>query len=132
MSSLLLPVYKLRRKNTQPENTCRIIFEKAKGRAWWPSKQRERLCWSFRLKGFYKKGAMRNFAKFTRKQQAVLEFLFFDKFRRWSVTSLKTKHKNRCFLENFAKFASDYRNTKSSERGTGNGTVIYDTEIKTY
>ena len=136
MSSLLLPVYKLRRKNTQAENTCRIIFEKAKGRAWWRSKQRERererLRWSFRLKGFYKKGAMRNFAKFTRKQQAVLEFLFFDKFRRWSVTSLKTKHKNRCFLENFAKFASDYRNTNSSERGTGNGTVIYDTKIQTY
>ena len=59
-------------------------------------------------------------------------YFFFDKFRRWSVTSLITKHKNRCFLENFAKFASDYRNTKSSERGTGNGTVIYDTEIKTY
>ena len=32
MSSLLFPIYKLSRKNTQPENMCDIVFEKAKGR----------------------------------------------------------------------------------------------------
>ena len=30
MSSLLFPAYKLNRQNTQPENVCDIIFEKAK------------------------------------------------------------------------------------------------------
>ena len=28
----MFPVYKLSRKNTQPENLCDIVFEKAKGR----------------------------------------------------------------------------------------------------
>ena len=32
LSSLLLPVYKLSRENTQPENMCDIVFGKAKGR----------------------------------------------------------------------------------------------------
>ena len=31
MGSLLFPVYKLRRENTQPENMYDIVFEKAKG-----------------------------------------------------------------------------------------------------
>ena len=31
-SSPLFPAYKLSRKNTQPENMCDIVFEKAKGR----------------------------------------------------------------------------------------------------
>ena len=31
LSSLLLPAYKLNWKNTQPENMCDIVFEKAKG-----------------------------------------------------------------------------------------------------
>ena len=30
MSSLLFPVFKLGRENTQPENICDIIFEKTK------------------------------------------------------------------------------------------------------
>ena len=33
LSSLLLPVYKLSRENTQPENMCNNVFEKAKRRA---------------------------------------------------------------------------------------------------
>ena len=32
MSSLLFPTYNISRKNTQPENMCDIVFEKAKGR----------------------------------------------------------------------------------------------------
>ena len=32
LSSLLLPVYKLSQKNTQPESICDIVFNKAKGR----------------------------------------------------------------------------------------------------
>ena len=32
MSSLLLPVCKLDRANTQSENICDIVFDKAKGR----------------------------------------------------------------------------------------------------
>ena len=31
MSSLLFPVFKLSRENTQPENMCDIIFESTKG-----------------------------------------------------------------------------------------------------
>ena len=31
LSSLLVPVYKLSRENSQPENMCGIVFEKAKG-----------------------------------------------------------------------------------------------------
>ena len=30
LSSLLLPVYKLSRENTQPENKCNNVFEKAR------------------------------------------------------------------------------------------------------
>ena len=33
LSSLLLPVYKLSRENTQPENTCNNVFEKVKRHA---------------------------------------------------------------------------------------------------
>ena len=33
LSSLLLPVYKLSRENTQPENMCNNVFEKTKRRA---------------------------------------------------------------------------------------------------
>ena len=33
MSSLLFPVYKLSRENTQPEDMCDIVFEKLQGRA---------------------------------------------------------------------------------------------------
>ena len=44
------PVYKLTRKNTQPENMCDIVFDKAK-RSWWYSKQNECLCRSSRPKG---------------------------------------------------------------------------------
>ena len=33
MSSLISPVYKLSRENTQPENMCNNVFEKAKRRA---------------------------------------------------------------------------------------------------
>ena len=32
MKSLLFPVYKLSRENTQPENMCDILFKKAKAR----------------------------------------------------------------------------------------------------
>ena len=31
LSSLLFPVYKLSRENTQPVNMCDIVFEKAQG-----------------------------------------------------------------------------------------------------
>ena len=33
LSSLLFPVYKLSRENTQSENMCDIVFEKVLGRA---------------------------------------------------------------------------------------------------
>ena len=33
LSSLLFPVYKLSRENTQPENICHSVFEKVQGRA---------------------------------------------------------------------------------------------------
>ena len=39
LSSLLFTTYKLSRKNTQPENMCHIIFEKAKGRGRKPTKK---------------------------------------------------------------------------------------------
>ena len=32
LSSPLLAVYKLSRENTQPENMCDVVFDKAKGR----------------------------------------------------------------------------------------------------
>ena len=58
LSSLLLPVYKLSRENTQPENMCNNVFEKAKRRAG----NAEVFMQKQPPEGFFKKGDMRNFA----------------------------------------------------------------------
>ena len=88
MSSLLFPVYKLSRENTQPENMCAIVFEEAKKspshkRVFMQKQPSER---------FFKKGAMRNFVKFTRKQ--LCRNLFFDKVKlcRFRLANLKHRY----------------------------------------
>ena len=58
LSSLLLPVYKLNPENTQPENMCSNVFEKAKSRA----EKAEVFMQKQPSEGFLKKGVMRNFA----------------------------------------------------------------------
>ena len=58
LSSLLLPVYKLSRENTQPENTCKDVFEKPKRRA----RKAEVFMQRQPSEGFFKKGILINFA----------------------------------------------------------------------
>ena len=58
LSSLLLPVYKLSRENTQPENMCNNVFEKAKRR----TGKAEVFMQKQPSEGFFKKDVMRNFA----------------------------------------------------------------------
>ena len=54
----MLPVYKLSPENTQPENMCSNVFEKAKSRA----EKAEVFMQKQPSEGFLKKGVMRNFA----------------------------------------------------------------------
>ena len=77
--------------------------------------------------GFYKKGVVRNFAKFTRKH--LCRSLFFDKVRRYrSATSLEERlqafscefceiYKNTFFAEHHRTTASDYSSINSSDGG---------------
>ena len=77
----MFPTYKLRRKDTQPENTYDVVFEKAKGRGRAVNKlfmQKQP------SEEFFKKGLTRNIAEFLRKHLCRMSF--------W------------CFLVNFAKF----------------------------
>ena len=73
MSSLLVPVYKLSRENTQPKNICDIVFEKVldldgkiNGRVLMQKQPSE---------GFFKKGFMRIFAEFKKNICAGISFL---------------------------------------------------------
>ena len=61
MNSLLFPVFRLSRENSEPENMCDIIFEKTEG--------------VYAEATVLKKSAMRNLVEFTRKH--VSESLFF-------------------------------------------------------
>ena len=58
MSSLFLPVYKLIRENTQSENMCNNVFEKAKR----PARKAEVFVQKQLSEGFFKGSFMRNFA----------------------------------------------------------------------
>ena len=69
-------------ENTQPENMCDIVFEKAKGRGGTVNRMSD-----------YAQAAIRR----------VLLKRCYEKFRENS-TLLKTRLKRRCFLVNFAKF----------------------------
>ena len=100
MSSLLFPVYKLSRENTLPENMCDIVFEKMKGGG-----GTERVfTQKHPSEGFFQKGVMRNFAKFTRKhlcrKNETLAQLFSCEFRKLC--------KNTNFAERHRTTVSDY------------------------
>ena len=85
MNSLFLPVYKLSQENTLPENMRDIIFEKTKGRG--GKVNRTSVMEKQPFEGFFKKGLMRNFEKFTRKHLRWI--LFFDNVKLCrSATSL--------------------------------------------
>ena len=71
-------------------------------RSRWESKQNKWLCKSSRLKGFYKKGVLRNLATFTKKY--LCRNLFFDKVRRCRSATLLMRLQHGCFLVNFVKF----------------------------
>ena len=71
LSSLLLPVYKLSRENTHPENICDIDFEKAKDRggtvnriSFYADAVIRRV---FFKEFFLKKSVMRSFEKFAKR-----------------------------------------------------------------
>ena len=59
------PVFKLSPENTQPENMCDIVLEKAKGRG--GTVNRTSVYAEEPSEGFFRKGVLRNFAEFTRK-----------------------------------------------------------------
>ena len=65
MSSLLFPFSKLSRENTQPENMCDIVFEKAEGRR--GKVNRTSVYVEVVVRRILKKGDMRNFEEFTKK-----------------------------------------------------------------
>ena len=91
------------------------------------------------FKGFVKKGAMRNFAKLTRKHPC--RNLIFDEIDQNSV-DLQLIKKHRCFLVNFGKFVRTLTLQRIARRlllitavsiGKGelmNKTVNYDTKSK--
>ena len=74
LSLLLFLVYKLSRENTQPENICDIVFEKAQGRA--GKVDKTSVYAEAALRRFFKNRFMRNFAEFAKKKKKVLEPLF--------------------------------------------------------
>ena len=76
MRSLLFPTYKLSGKNTQSENVCGIVFEKAKG--FGRTIKRASVYTEGASEGFFKKGIMRKFAEFTRKHLYWNPFLVFS------------------------------------------------------
>ena len=91
MSLLLFLVYKLSRENTQPENICDIVFEKAQGRA--GKKDKTSVYAEAALRRFFKNRFMRNFAEFAKKKKKKKKCrnLFFSKVKLFkSATSLKT------------------------------------------
>ena len=60
-------VYKLSRENTQPENICDIVFEKAQGRA--GKKDKTSVYAEAALRRIFKNRFMRNFAEFAKKKK---------------------------------------------------------------
>ena len=111
LSSLLFPVYKLSRENTQPENKFDNVFEKVKGRGGWlNSKQNKWLCRSSRPKDSIKK---------------VL----------WEIQVFPCEFceicKNTFFAEHFRTTASDYSSISNNSEGAI-WTVNYNTEIKAH
>ena len=112
MSSLLFPVYKLSRENTQLENMWDRFWKEK--RLWWDSKQKECLYRRSRPKGSLKKD-YEKFSKFTRKH--LFQNPFFDKVKLCrSATSLKARLYHRCFLVNFAKFVRKHILQNTTER----------------
>ena len=104
LSSFLLPVYKISRKNAQPENMCDIVFDEAKcyGRRVNRTSDHAEVIMQL-SEVFYKKAVKRNFAKLTIKH--LRRVVFFNKVRCCrSAASLKTRLQRRFFLVNFAKF----------------------------
>ena len=107
MSSRLFPVYKISRENTLPENLCDIVFEKMKGRGGtepvFMQKQPS--------EGFFKKGGMRNFAKFARKhlcqKNEILAQVFSCEFCKICEIAFFAEHQETT--------ASDYSIINSSE-----------------
>ena len=69
----MLPVYRLSRENTQPENMCDIVFEKIQSCG--GKVNRTSVMQKKPSQGFFNKGFMRNFAEFTKKP-SVPETLF--------------------------------------------------------
>ena len=74
MSSLLFPTYKLNQKNTNPENMCDIVFEKAKVRG--RTVNRASI---YAEAAVFEKGVMKNFAEFTRKHLYRNSILVFSR-----------------------------------------------------
>ena len=107
MSSLLFPAYKLNRKNTQPKNTCGIVFGKAKGHGRTVSRTsvyNEAAVLRVPLKRFY--------GKFLRihKETSVPESLF------WCfLVNFSNLYKNTIFAEQHRTTASDYSSINSIE-----------------
>ena len=66
LRSLLFPVYRLSRENTQPGNTCDIVFENVKGLAGTVKRTSDYA--EAAPEGFYKKHVKRIFSKITRKR----------------------------------------------------------------
>ena len=105
LNSLLFPLYKSSRENTQPENKRDIVFEMVKGRAGKINRTSLYVEAEVRIEGFFKKGVMRNFAKFTKKTIcAGISFLIRLNSNCKSATSLKMSLSCRCFLVKFPKF----------------------------
>ena len=102
LSSLLFPVYKLSRENTQPENMCDIVFEKAKVHGGTVNRTSDYAEAAVRS-GSIKKVLWEILQKFIRKHKC--QSLLLDKVRRCrSACSLKTRLQRRCFLGNFVQF----------------------------
>ena len=84
----MLPLYRLNREKTQPENMCDIVFEKVQDHA--GKVNRTSVYAEAASEGFLKKGFMRNFPEFTKKKKNLCRNLFLDKVKLCrSATSLK-------------------------------------------
>ena len=69
----MLPLYRLNREKTQPENMCDIVFEKVQDHA--GKVNRTSVYAEAASEGFFKKGFMRNFPEFTKEKESVPESL---------------------------------------------------------
>ena len=113
LSSLLSPTYKLSRKNTQPENTWDINFEKANGCG--RTVNRASVLYRSSCPKGYEKGVMKNFAEFTRKHLYGSPFLVFS----CEFCKICKICKNTFLAEQHQTTASDYSSINSSEGSSG-------------